>query len=105
MDCDSDALRFVVRQTGFGFCHNNTWSCFGPTGGLPALMRTLEERKLNAPPGSYTDRLYKDDQLLNAKLMEEAKELCEAESKDEVTWEAADLLYFALVKCAKAGLL
>ena len=103
LDCDSDALRFVVRQQGQGFCHQDTWSCFGPTGGVPALMRTLEQRKATAPPGSYTDRLYKDDQLLNAKLLEEAEELCEAQSKEEVAWEAADVLYFALVKCAKAG--
>ncbi|KAK3071481.1 hypothetical protein LTS18_014851, partial [Coniosporium uncinatum] len=35
--------------------------------------------------------------------MEEANELCEAESKEDVAWEAADLLYFALTKCVAAG--
>ena len=30
--------------------------------------------------------------------MEEARELCEAQSSDEVRWEMADLLYFSLVK-------
>jgi phosphoribosyl-ATP pyrophosphohydrolase/phosphoribosyl-AMP cyclohydrolase len=29
--------------------------------------------------------------------MEEAKELCEAKTREEVIWEAADLLYFSTV--------
>ena len=66
-------------------------------------MRTLEARKQSAPPGSYTNRLYNDNKLLHAKIMEEASELCEASTKEEIAWEAADVLYFALVKCAKAG--
>ena len=35
--------------------------------------------------------------------MEEASELCEAESKEEVAAEAADLLYFAMTRCISAG--
>ena len=66
-------------------------------------MNTLKSRKQSAPPGSYTDRLYNDSKLLHAKIREEAEELCEAESKEEIAWEAADVLYFTFVKCAKAG--
>jgi len=102
-DCDSDTLKFVVRQQGLGFCHLDTWSCFGANSGLPLLMNTLKSRKQSAPPGSYTDRLYNDSKLLHAKIREEAEELCEAESKEEIAWEAADVLYFTFVKCAKAG--
>ncbi|KAJ9069333.1 trifunctional histidinol dehydrogenase [Entomophthora muscae] len=36
--------------------------------------------------------------------MEEAEELCQAKTPDEVAWEAADLFYFALVKCASFGI-
>lgn len=36
--------------------------------------------------------------------MEEASELCEADTKEDIAWEAADVMYFALVKCAKAGM-
>lgn len=104
LDCDSDTLKFVVRQQGQGFCHLNTWTCFGPSNGLPSLMNTLRSRKQSAPPGSYTERLYKDSKLLHAKIREEAEELCEAESKEEIAWEAADVLYFTLVKCAKEGI-
>lgn len=103
LDCDSDTLKFVVRQQGLGFCHLNTWTCFGGNSGLPLLMDTLKSRKQSAPPGSYTDRLYNDSKLLHAKIREEAEELCEAESKEEIAWEAADVLYFTFVKCAKAG--
>ena len=103
LDCDSDTLKFVVHQQGLGFCHLNTWTCFGASSGLPLLMNTLKSRKQSAPPGSYTDRLYNDNKLLHAKICEEAEELCEAESKEEIVWEAADVLYFTFVKCAKAG--
>lgn len=103
LDCDCDTLKFVVRQLGQGFCHLNTWTCFGDNNGLPLLMNTLKSRKESAPPGSYTSRLYNDSKLLHAKIREEAEELCESETKEEIAWEAADVLYFTLVKCAKAG--
>ncbi|KAG0171705.1 trifunctional histidinol dehydrogenase [Apophysomyces sp. BC1034] len=102
-DCDGDALRFVVRQHGAGFCHFNTRTCFGAEGGLGALQRTLQNRKENAPAGSYTARLFNDSKLLRSKIMEEAEELCDATEKNEVAWEAADLIYFALTKCVSAG--
>ena len=103
LDCDEDDLRFVVRQLGDGFCHLKTATCWGPYSGLPRLQKTLEARKSSAPSGSYTARLYSDPELLNAKIVEEASELCEATSKQEVATEAADLLYFALTKCVAAG--
>lgn len=102
-DCDGDALRFVVEQHGAGFCHLNTRSCFGHDFGITALEKTLKDRKNNAPAGSYTARLFGDAKLLRAKIMEEAEELCDAVDKDEVAWEAADLIYFALTKCVSAG--
>ncbi|KAI8343745.1 histidinol dehydrogenase-domain-containing protein [Chlamydoabsidia padenii] len=102
-DCDGDALRFVVEQHGAGFCHLNTRTCFGQDAGLSGLQKTLQDRKVNAPQGSYTSRLFNDPQLLRAKIMEEAEELCDATDKDEIAWEAADLIYFALTKCISAG--
>ncbi|KAI7898582.1 histidinol dehydrogenase-domain-containing protein [Cokeromyces recurvatus] len=102
-DCDGDALRFVVEQHGAGFCHLNTRTCFGADSGISALEKTLKARKVNAPEGSYTARLFNDSKLLSAKIMEEADELCQAVTKDDVAWEAADLIYFALTKCVSAG--
>ena len=103
LDCDSDTLRFIVHQIGSGFCHNGTWSCFGSVPGIPKLMRVLESRMNNAPTGSYTARLLNNPDLLHSKILEEAGELVEAVARDEIAWEAADVLYFSLVKCVKSG--
>ncbi|KAI6047392.1 histidine biosynthesis trifunctional-protein [Pisolithus marmoratus] len=86
MDCDSDSLEFRVVQHGAGFCHLNRPSCFGD----------LDE-------GSYTNRLFKDQALLRAKIMEEADELCRADSKEEIVFEASDLIYFTLTRCVAVG--
>ncbi|KAI4166011.1 MAG: hypothetical protein LQ342_000442 [Letrouitia transgressa] len=102
-DCDRDALRFKVRQTGTGFCHLQTSSCFGPYRGLQRLQATLKARRKLAPAGSYTARLFNDSSLLEAKIMEESSELCEAKGQDDIASEMGDLLYFALTKCAAAG--
>ncbi|KAL9078754.1 MAG: hypothetical protein Q9157_002342 [Trypethelium eluteriae] len=103
LDCDQDCLQFIVRQKGRGFCHLATSSCFGNYRGLAKLQRTLRSRKESAPEGSYTKRLFDDPTLLKAKILEEANELCDADTKENVAFEAADLLYFALTKCIAAG--
>ena len=103
LDCDRDALRFTVRQRGAGFCHLGTRTCWGDDTGLGALERRLEELAAAPPEGSFTARLLGDRELLAAKLAEEAGELAAAESEEEVVWEAADLLYFALVRLVGAG--
>ncbi|MHC4894685.1 MAG: phosphoribosyl-ATP diphosphatase, partial [Planctomycetota bacterium] len=105
LDCDRDALRFVVRQAGGGFCHRETHDCFGDgaASGLGALERTLLERRDSAPAGSYTARLFDDPALLAAKLREEASELAEAESSEEIVHEAADVLFFTLTKLHEAA--
>ncbi|ROW07843.1 hypothetical protein VMCG_03508 [Cytospora schulzeri] len=102
LDCDSDALKFVVRQTG-RFCHLEQFGCFGDLKGIPKLEQTLKSRKATAPEGSYTARLFNDEKLLRAKIMEEAEELCDAKSPQDVAFEAADLIYFALTKAVGAG--
>ncbi|KAJ3368820.1 trifunctional histidinol dehydrogenase [Allomyces arbusculus] len=106
-DCDRDTLQFVVDQRGLGFCHNGTRSCFGagaPSGtGIAALAETLEKRMVDAPPGSYTRRLFDDEKLLAAKVLEEAQELVDARTEAEVAGEAADLIYFALARARSMG--
>ena len=86
-----------------GFCHLATPTCFGQYNGLSRLQQTLQSRKASAPEGSYTARLFNDPQLLRAKILEEATELCDATTKEHIAFEAADLLYFALTKCVAAG--
>lgn len=103
LDCDSDTFCFTVVQTSPGFCHLNTRSCWGKGQGINGLFGVLQDRATSAPAGSYTQRLFKDKELLHSKICEEAEELCTATSADEIAWEAADLIYFALVKCAASG--
>lgn len=101
VDCDGDALKFVVEQQGQNrsFCHLDTESCFGGfTHGLASMEQLLRDRLQTAPEGSYTKRLFNDPALLDAKIKEEAEELTEAKSKSEFAWEAADLFYFAMTK-------
>jgi len=103
LDCDSDALLFEVVQHGSGFCHLPQSTCFGNSSGLVKLEQTLSSRLETAPEGSYTKRLFTDEKLLRSKIMEEAEELCDANTKDEIAFEAADLIYFALTRCISKG--
>ncbi len=105
LDCDRDTLRFTVRQHGEGFCHLGTRSCWGDDHGLGHQWRRITRIVDGpAPEGSNTARLASNPELLRAKLLEEADELAAATSRDDVIEEAADLLYFTLVKAATAGI-
>jgi phosphoribosyl-ATP pyrophosphohydrolase/phosphoribosyl-AMP cyclohydrolase len=105
-DCDRDCLRFTVRQGGEGFCHEKTYTCFEHFprgGGLGGLERRLMSTRANGDPASYTARLLREPALLASKLPEEAHELIAARSTQEVTHEAADVMYFTLVKMLASG--
>ncbi|MDR0501830.1 MAG: phosphoribosyl-ATP diphosphatase [Treponema sp.] len=101
-DCDRDALLAIAQPAG-PVCHTGAWSCFETNKKytLEYLQDIITERFKNPAPGSYTATL--DDELVREKVMEEAQELCEAKGRDEVIWEAADLLYFSTVLMTRAG--
>jgi len=104
LDCDGDALKFRVRQSGSGFCHLGSRSCFGATeSNLATIEEMVNDRIENPVPGSYTSRLMGDAQLLRAKVREEADELCRAGNETETVLEAADLFYFSLVLIKQNG--
>jgi len=103
LDCDRDALRFTVRQSGAGFCHLGSETCWGATRGLPALSARIRASGAGASSGSYTVRLLRDPGLLRSKLVEEAGELADAATGAESVHEAADLMYFALVAMQRGG--
>jgi phosphoribosyl-ATP pyrophosphohydrolase len=102
-DCDRDALRFVVRQQGAGFCHRGTRSCFRDRFDLGSLERVIAARRAGGDPGSGTVRLLTRPGLLEAKLGEEAAELARAATRDDVVHEAADVLYLVLAAIARVG--
>ncbi len=101
VDCDRDALRFRVQQNEPGFCHTDSWSCWSSDWNLTDLERIIKSRRENTPDDSYTAKLFQNTDLLKEKLLEEARELAEADSFDEVQWEAADLMYFLLTAMAE----
>ena len=103
VDCDADALRFVVRQRGGGFCHLGTRHCWGEDRGLSRLERRLAELREGGDPASYTRRLFADSSLLASKQREEIEELIDARTPGEITHEAADVLYFTLVRLVSEG--
>ncbi len=104
VDCDRDCLRFVVRQSGSGFCHRGTRTCWGDATGLRGLEARLAMRKHEPEPGSYVARLFRDPSLLASKLVEEAGELGEASTREHSIAEAADLLFFAMTTMASRGI-
>jgi len=103
LDCDRDALRFTVRQSGAGFCHLERRSCWPSEFDLIDLEVTLADRMARPIAGSGTAKLLADPALLAAKLREEADELGQAESSEDVVRETADVLYMALVALRRGG--
>ena len=104
-DCDRDTVLATVIPNG-GACHTGSWTCFSSEpdekSSLERLYGTIAERFANPKPGSYTATL--NDKRVREKVMEEAEELTdEAETKEDVIWEAADLLYFVSVLMYKEG--
>lgn len=104
-DCDRDTVLATVNNIG-GACHTGSYTCFGSDpderSSMERLYSTIAERFANPRPGSYTATL--NDKRVREKVMEEAEELCdEAETKEDVIWEAADLLYFVSVLLYKEG--
>ncbi|MDY4132004.1 bifunctional phosphoribosyl-AMP cyclohydrolase/phosphoribosyl-ATP diphosphatase HisIE, partial [Treponema sp.] len=104
VDCDRDTILATVIPHG-GACHTGSFTCFGAEpderSSMERLYATISERFANPRPGSYTATL--NDKRVREKVEEEAEEICEAEGKDEVIWEAADLLYFVSVLMYKEG--
>ena len=101
-DCDGDALVVRVRPAGPA-CHTGSFSCFAP-----ALWRTISDRALNRPEGSYTTKLLDEGvPAVARKVGEEAVEVVTAALAEEdgrVVSEAADLIYHLYVLLASRGL-
>lgn len=103
-DCDRDTVLATVRANGPA-CHTGAWTCFKTVAdrpySLPYLSSVIADRFANPKPGSYTATL--TPERVREKIEEEAEELVEAEGKDEVVWECADLLYFVNVLMHREG--
>jgi phosphoribosyl-ATP pyrophosphohydrolase/phosphoribosyl-AMP cyclohydrolase len=102
VDCDRDTVLATVDQTGPA-CHLGNYSCFGDRKfTLDQLYKVIEDRFKNPRPGSYTATL--DHKKVREKILEEAAEVVEAKSREDIIWEAADVLYFLTVLLQKQGI-
>ncbi|HYK73164.1 MAG TPA: bifunctional phosphoribosyl-AMP cyclohydrolase/phosphoribosyl-ATP diphosphatase HisIE [Pseudoneobacillus sp.] len=121
-DCDQDAVVVKVVPNGPA-CHNGTTSCFTeslwknedapitPASNLAILSRletVIQQRHVERPEGAYTTYLFEKgvDKILK-KVGEEAAEVIIAaknRDREELKWEAADLLYHLQVLLVEQGL-
>lgn len=104
-DCDQDCLLALARPKG-PTCHTGTPTCWHQGGSpqlafLGQLETLLAERKAASPQGSYTAKLYASGiKRIAQKVGEEGLETALAAvagDRQELTNEAADLLYHLLV--------
>ncbi len=107
IDCDEDALIYMIRQHKDIACHTGNRNCFFrafksqktimPFEIIPELERTIRDRIQNPKENSYTSKLIKDglDRIIQ-KIGEEAIESIIAfknKSKNEIIYEVSDLMY------------
>ena len=100
-DCDGDAILLRVRPAG-PTCHTGAVSCFAPW-----LWRTISERRLERPQGSYVVSLLDDPALAARKVGEEGLEAALAgagESDERLIEELADLWFHSYALLAARGL-
>ncbi|NRN28547.1 bifunctional phosphoribosyl-AMP cyclohydrolase/phosphoribosyl-ATP diphosphatase HisIE [Photorhabdus heterorhabditis] len=103
-DCDNDALLALADPIG-PTCHSGTNSCFAPaqteSGFLFQLEKLLASRKTADPNSSYTAKLYASGtKRIAQKVGEEGVETALAatvNNREELTNEAADLMYHLMV--------
>jgi phosphoribosyl-AMP cyclohydrolase / phosphoribosyl-ATP pyrophosphohydrolase len=122
VDCDGDTLLVHVHQEGVA-CHTGQRTCFfttlkggsgvaprpAPSGMLERLERTIEERKVSRPAGSYVAGLLAAGEAqMCRKIGEEATEVITAalggEGDQRVTEEVADLWFHTLVLLGARGI-
>jgi phosphoribosyl-ATP pyrophosphohydrolase/phosphoribosyl-AMP cyclohydrolase len=111
-DCDGDALLVTVRPVG-NACHLDRISCFGDAdapglGRLARLEQTIARRATAEPDESWTARLLSQGvKRVAQKVGEEGVETAlagAAGSDEELSSEAADLIYHLCVLLFSRGL-
>ncbi len=125
VDCDNDTVLYIVEQTGVA-CHTGAKSCFFTSlssgervleneidtseiyGVVDTLFHEIESKKFGDSQTSYTAKLFsKGENTICKKIAEEAAELCFAikdKNKEEIVYEAADLVYHSLVGLSLSGI-
>lgn len=119
VDCDNDAIIYMVKQHKDIACHTGSRNCFFkafdkeksslmPFEILPFLERLVKDRISNPQENSYTSKLIKEglDRIIQ-KIGEESIESVIAfknQDKKEIVYELADLMYHILVGLGYVGI-
>ena len=109
VDCDNDTLLVLANPDG-PTCHKGTASCFpaAPGNFLAELDALVARRKADMPEGSYTSKLFtKGTRHIAQKVGEEGVEAAlaaVAQGREDLTGEAADLLFHLTVLLRDRGL-
>ena len=119
VDCDGDALIYVIEQEKNRACHTGERNCFFrtlqgervkkplPFEVLPRLQEVIQKRLKEKKENSYTVKLVESgyDRVVQ-KVGEEAVEVLIAlknKDKGEIVYEVADLLYMLTVALTTNG--
>ncbi len=120
VDCDEDAVLYLVEQEKNTACHTGERNCFFrniegekvkrvlPFEALQRLQEIVQKRLQELPEGSYTVELYKqgEDRVLQ-KFGEEAIETLIALKRgvpDEIKAEASDMFYHLVLMLTIRGI-
>ncbi len=122
-DCDADVILLSIEQTGSIACHTGSRSCFyeQPTGqstedfptvqppsdACSDLYKVIDNRLAYPEKDSYTNKLLEggDNRILK-KIGEESAEFvmaCKDDDKEEISNEAADLIFHLQVALVQHG--
>jgi len=121
IDCDGDAIIYVIEQEKNRSCHTGERNCFYrnlkgeyvlnkplPFEVLARLQEVIGERLKTLPEGSYTAKLAKEGiERIAQKFGEESVETLIAmvkKDKNQVVYESADMLYHWLLALSYLGI-
>ncbi|HID79773.1 MAG TPA: bifunctional phosphoribosyl-AMP cyclohydrolase/phosphoribosyl-ATP diphosphatase HisIE [Aquifex aeolicus] len=121
IDCDGDALIYVIEQEKNKACHTGERNCFYrnlkgeyvikkplPFEVLARLQEVINERLKTLPEGSYTAKLAREGiERIAQKFGEESVETLIAMVKkdnNQVVYESADMLYHWLLALSYLGI-
>lgn len=114
LDCDYDTILMKVDQVGVA-CHTGSYSCFFnevfdesvEESVIEKLYEIIIDRKINPVEGSYTQYLFTKgiDKILKKVGEESAEVIIGAKnSKEELIYEASDLIYHLFVLLVNEGI-
>ncbi len=112
IDCDEDAIIYMVKQYKDIACHTGNRNCFFrvfnkekinlmPFEIIPSLERLIKDRMANPKENSYTNKLISEgfDRIVQ-KIGEEAIESVIAfknKNKEEIVYEVSDMMYHLIL--------